>query len=162
MSTTIYDLTADIAAIQAAAEDGELPPEMELALELTTENLHEKVDGYCRVLVELDGEADMLKTEIDRLSDRLTARINAAKRLKDNLKAGLERIGEKRVKTPFFSIWVQASPPSVSVEDEEKLPAKYIRMKIEANKAALLRDWKDGKELPSGVTVTQGNHLRIN
>lgn len=162
MSVTLYDLTSEFESLQAAIVDGELSPELEMALDLLTEEtLPQKIDGYCKVLAQLDGEADMLKAEVDRLSERITTRVNAAKRLKENLLNAFQRIGFQKFKTPLFSLWVQANPPSVEVDEPANLPEQYRRVTIAADKAALARDWKAGQELPAGVTVHKGFHLRV-
>lgn len=162
---TLYEITADMAELQDAILEngGELTPEMEMRLDqLAGEVLPEKVDGYCRIIAEFDGEADMLKAEIDRLSAKVTARVNASDRLRKNLMAAFERIGETKIKTALFSVSVcKNSMPSVAVDDATTLPPTYQRIKIEADKIALVKDWKAGEAMPNGVVVEQKYHLRI-
>ena len=75
--------------------------------------------------------------------------------------ACLQTAGQIRVETPLGGARLQNSPPSVTVTcDPHDLPIAYTRTVVEPDKVMLLDAWKAQLELPPGVSVEVGRHLR--
>jgi hypothetical protein len=162
MSATLYEISNDIAALAESLLDGEMSPEIEMRLDqLIGEELPAKVDGYARLIIQWDREADMIEAERDRLAAMVSARTNSAKRLRDRLFDAMRTIGETKIKTLLFTASVcKNSQPTVDVSDVAALPVEFQRVTVEPNKLAIGRAWKDGVEVP-GAVVNQNYHLRI-
>jgi len=159
---SLYEISNELR--QLLIDTDELDPVMEEKIDKLSLDLYAKCDGVCRVLAEIEGEAAAYKHEIDRLSATMQVKTNAVARLKNYLKTSLETIGETKFKTTLFSLSVcKNAVPSVDIDPERasELPEEFQRLKVEANKKALGDAWKEGKELPGFVSVTQGTHLRI-
>jgi hypothetical protein len=111
----------------------------------------------------LNREAESAKLEAERLESLAEIRQHAVDRLKDYLKANLELMNMTKVETDLFKVRIQKnSRPGIAyIGDLRELPFEYQRVKVEMNGTALYEAWKGGKELPAGVTVTEGKHLRI-
>lgn len=163
----LYELANEYAAIELALadSDGEITPEIQAMLDSVESELPAKVDGICSVLRHQATRAAAAREEGERLAKLAQSREKAATRLREYLKANLERMNISRVETDRFKVRIQKnSVPSVRLADgisPEDLPAEYVRFKPEANNSAIAMAWKAGKSLPDGVEVSVGTHLRI-
>ena len=159
---TLYELTDEYLQLLQWAEEEDLD---EQALADTLDGLgaeiEDKADGYAKVIASLNADIDGIKAELDRLKDRKT-RIEAnVKRMKSALQGAMTATGKTKFKTALFSFSVQKNPPSAVLDDEKMLPAWYfIPQDPRIDKASILKDLKDGKEV-QGAHLEQGESLRI-
>lgn len=122
--------------------------------------LEEKAENICRLHASYAAEAKAYGDEAVRLSGKALGATKKAEWLKKYLQSCLERIGQKKLKTPLFSLSVcNNSRPSIRVEGE--IPAEFQRVKIEFDSQKAYETWKATGELPAAITVEQGRHLRI-
>lgn len=133
-------------------ETGEVT-EGEEAQELLKATLNEKVDAYAHIIYEKEAEAEKIKELAKRMTARAKALENSAKWLKCQLLEVTKAQGGK-LKTDYNAVSVRRTP-SVSVEDLEALPQKYIKVKIErtADKAELAKALKAGEEIKGAELV---------
>lgn len=105
----------------------------------------------------------------ETLMQALNARINQMRQRRDRLEAhaeacrattrdGMEALGLKRLEDPEFTATVGASPASVIITDIGALPKNMRRVKIEADKVALMKalkagQWIAGAELSNGAST---------
>ena len=91
----IYELTGELLALMDMAEMDELDPQ---ALADTMEGLagefDDKVEGWCRCIKNLEGEAKAVKDEAKRLADRAKKTENNIKRMKDALMFCMKAVGK--------------------------------------------------------------------
>lgn len=158
----LYEISNELAAILGNEEDElgdetyQRLAELELAIESKVENVLQYRQGTVA-----DAEA------IDKEADRLKARAGVMKRRAEWLKGYVLRClmeaGIGKVSTVTFTATVAKSPPKVEIADDAAIPFEYKKEKIEVSidKTQILMDFKAGKALPPGVTVTHGNNLRI-
>ena len=67
----------------------------------------------------------------------------------------------KRIKSELFTFNIQNNPPSLNVEDEMNIPFEYyIPQQPKLDKKELLNAIKNGLEI-EGVSIKQGESLRI-
>lgn len=174
--TALYQLPAAFKAIEdeiemLAVHDGELNDATWEALdaigrrrdelEMTTE---QRFDYYCRLVRNAEAEAKMCDDECRAFGERAGLAWKRAARAKAYMKYVLEKLGERKIKTALYSTWIQNNPPSVKIDDSvsiSELPPEYQRVTIEPSKTALMEAFRDGKELPPGVSVVQTSSLRI-
>src|SRR5690606_14500733 len=77
-----------------------------------------KVETYCIVIKEKEGDIDALKKEIERLQARIKSEDTAIKRMKESLKYGLQCAGETKLKAGTFMVSIRTSAGSVAVIEE--------------------------------------------
>jgi hypothetical protein len=159
----LYELPQKYEEILSKLTDGEVTPDLEAELGALDETLQTKTEGICKMVQALNREAESANLEVARLSALAEIRLNAAARLKDYLKLTLELMNMTKVETDLFKVRIQKnSRPGIAyIGDLRELPFEYQRVKVELNGTALYEAWKGGKELPAGVTVTEGSHIRI-
>jgi hypothetical protein len=148
------------------ASGGEMTPEAEAELgQLDEFDLPEKVEGCCKFIRCVETETAAALAERDRLDALIATRKRMVAGLKDYLKFNLERMGKTKVDTDLFVVRIQKNGrPSVDFDgDVAELPDHFrkVTINIEVNKDAALEAWKNDEELPAGLSVRQGNHLRI-
>ena len=85
----------------------------------------EKVEGYLMVMLDLQGNAEKLKKEEDRLSRRRKTIENNIKNLKKNLMQSMDVLNKKKVKTEHFSVTLKDSAPALVIDQEDKIPTQY-------------------------------------
>lgn len=88
---TLFDISDDLYALAEllAAEDGEVTPETEEAIDAFFAELgaerDAKIDNYCALIKHFEGFAKLRKEEARRLADSANALDNQAKRMKERL-----------------------------------------------------------------------------
>jgi len=78
-----------------------------------------------------------------------------ADRLRQYLKAQIERTGMGKIKNHYLALRIQNNPPSVVVDDEKSIPAEYKRTETVTTllRAEIARALKADEEVP-------GSHLQ--
>ena len=172
----LYEATAQLEVVNGWIEEhadeilangGELTPELSTLLDLAEGDFKTKVQAVALKVRELQAEAEAVKIEAARLSQRAKTASNAAESLKGYLHRHLEAAGETTVKGTLVTVAIQKNPPAVELGDTADAAlagepfAVLIPARFEWDKAAIKAAAKAGTPLPNGVHVTQGTSLRI-
>ena len=130
------------------------------ALELAFES---KVSGCAAV-------SESLKEEIKTLQEikrKVTARIESLTKnnegLKEYIKSCLKSQGMTHAGSGMLRVRIQNNPMSVAIADENvpNLPSAFQKVTIEARKADIIRHVKETGEIPEGVEIVYGDHVRV-
>ena len=170
MGMTLYDIDAQIAALDGAAEDDMLIDEetgelisVSQALDAMRMEREEKLENVACWVKNLSAEADAIREEENRLIKRRKAAETKAANLKAWLLAAMTREdGTKdKLKTGRVAVSVKRNPPS-TVVDDELLPSTYKVAKItyQANKELIKRELLAGGEVP-GAHLEYGRSVVI-
>lgn len=148
----LYELTGEYAQLmELMDQDGEDDQALQDTLEMIGMDIADKVDGYGKVLKNLEAEAKALREEEKRLANRRRALENNSERLKLRLRNALEYMtfvsGQKQaVKGQLFTMSLRKSE-AVVIDDDvdlEKVLPKYVVVKREPNKEEIKKSLKDG------------------
>lgn len=122
----------------------------------------EKVEGYAKFMKHLESKADAMREQEKRMSARRKAVENKHKWLKETLEKSFDMWGVKKIEGDLFTVSVQNNPPSVVIDDEEKLPEGYVTIEEvrKVDKKMILDAIKEGKEV-AGCRTQQTRSLRI-
>lgn len=170
MTLTLYELTDAYKMLLEAAQtdadaDGEaIESPFAVALAELAGSISDKAEGVAAVIRTLDLEAAAIEAEAMRLAQRAGARRNRAAALKAYLLDQLDKAGMAKAGGVRFTVTAQASPPSVRVMDEAAVPMEYqtvIPASVRVDAKAVLAHWRESGDVPTGVEITQGRHLRI-
>lgn len=135
------------------------------ALDDLAEAFNEKAENVAKVVRNLEAEAEVFANESQRMAQKATARKNQTAHLKDYLKGAMEQMGIENIKGQLLNVGLQNSTPTCEVlVAVEELPEEFVRVipeKKEADKKALMAYYKEKGEVPDGVEVRQGRHIRI-
>ena len=170
MGMTLYDIDAQIAALDGAAEDdmlidaetGELISVAQ-ALDALRMEREAKLENVACWVKNLSAEADAIREEENRLIKRRKAAETKAANLKAWLLAAMTREDgtTDKLKTGRVMVSVKKNPPS-TVVDDDLLPSTYKVAKItyQANKELIKRELLAGGEVP-GAHLEYGRSVVI-
>ena len=170
MGMTLYDIDAQIAALDGAAEDdmlidaetGELISVAQ-ALDALRMERETKIENVACWVKNLSAEADAIREEENRLMKRRKAAETKAANLKAWLLAAMTREDgtTDKLKTGRVVVSVKRNPPS-TVVDDALLPSTYKVAKItyQANKELIKRELLAGGEVP-GAHLEYGRSVVI-
>lgn len=170
MGMTLYDIDAQIAALEDAAEDdmfiddetGELIS-VSQALDALRMEREAKLENVACWVKNLSAEADAIREEENRLVKRRKAAETKAANLKAWLLAAMTREDgtTDKLKTGRVMVSVKKNPPS-TVVDDALLPSTYKVAKItyQPNKELIKRELLAGGEVP-GAHLEYGRSVVI-
>lgn len=160
--STIYEIAGSWRQLYEIADDPELDPDVWFdTMEAIEGEFDEKAENYCKLVKQLDADAEGFKKEIERLTARKQALENKAKRCKERLKDAMLAIDRPKIKTELFSLNVQNNPPSVFIADESRVPEQFlVPQPAKIDKKAILEFLKAGNECDY-AEIQQGQSLRI-
>jgi hypothetical protein len=130
-------------------------------LEVIMDSFAVKAEAVLGFMRGVEAEADAFKAESDRLAARGKALQANSDRLREYLETEFRRLGLPEIKAGLNTLKFQLNPWAVEVAVEpESLPAKYQRVKVEADKTAIKADLQAGVDVP-GCRLTQGQRFVI-
>ena len=156
---TLYELTGNYLKLLEYAEDTD-PTLFHDTMDSINEAIEDKAVGYAKVDKELAKDEVALKEEAQRLNARAIVIANNRKRLKRNLQDSMVAIGNEKIKTPEFTIYIQRNNPSVNILDEHEIPAYLYETKHVLDKKRISSLLKEGKDVP-GAKLSASSSLRI-
>ena len=170
MGMTLYDIDAQIAALDDTAEDNMLIDEetgelisVSQALDALRMEREAKLENVACWVKNLSAEADAIREEENRLIKRRKAAETKAANLKAWLLAAMTREDgtTDKLKTGRVMVSVKKNPPS-TVVDDALLPSTYKVAKItyQANKELIKRELLSGGEVP-GAHLEYGRSVVI-
>ena len=120
----IFELGTKLQKIFDSIEenDGEITPELEEELNITSENFKDKVEAYCQVLTMYNSDVECCKNEKDRINSIQKIKKNNIERIKQRLSEAVERFGEigrtgnRVVETPTRKLFTKGT---TSIEEKE-------------------------------------------
>lgn len=156
----LYEMTADMLEIQRLADEGVPIEQLQDTVELLSGDFNSKVDASLQVVANLQAEADMLKAEIDRLTERKKSAEASAERLKQYVKqcmtsAGITKAGSLKMAT------ITKPSKVVQISDESSLPTQFVSMVPKIDKRAIESALKDGESVSGAELVDSEPGLRV-
>lgn len=149
---TLYEMTEAAQALYQMLEAGEID-EQTLNDTLQAIGADEKADTYCRIIRQLQADAEALKAEADRLTAKRRAAENAVERMKGALLAFTEASGG-RVKTPLFTVTMRTTQ-KVDITDPDAIPAAYrIAQPDKISASDIGKALKAGEDIPGATLVS--------
>ena len=170
MGMTLYDIDAQIAALDGAAEDDMLIDEetgelisVAQALDALRMEREAKLENVACWVKNLSAEADAIREEENRLIKRRKAAETKAANLKAWMLAAMTRDDgtTDKLKTGRGLVSVKRNPPGTGVDDA-LLPSSYKVAKItyQPNKEMIKRELLAGGEVP-GAHLEYGRSVII-
>jgi phage host-nuclease inhibitor protein Gam len=140
---TLREMMLDESIDQEAIQD---------TIEAIEGGIEEKADNYAYIIKELDAQADMLKKEADRLSQKVTYIKNNKDRLKSNLLCAMVGTGKTKFKTDKHSFSIRKNK-AVEILDENLIPEKYLAVDIKVLKTDIRNAIESGVKVKGAVIV---------
>lgn len=153
----LYGLTGQALELFKMIEDGECTKEdLTGALEVLNASIETKVESTLYIAENLKANKNVLVKEITRLQAKLKALDSNIEYLQNNLFSNLELMGVDSFKAGVFTVKKCLNKPSVVIEDEKLIPAKYqtvIPASFSISKNDIAKDIKNGIIVPGAKTI---------
>ena len=120
---SLYNIEQDILELFALIEenDGEMTEEQANLLDITKDNLKQKLDNYYKAIKSFQGDVLSAKEEIKRLQSNFKTKENRVDRLKKAILTAVELFGDSGKTNKFIETstvrFFTKTTPSVSVDD---------------------------------------------
>jgi hypothetical protein len=165
MGMSLYHMTENYRAALVDLSDPELPEEVVAdTLEALEGELIQKGQAVAAFALNLAAEVEAIKTVEKRIVERRRALENRVERVREYLRANMERAGITEIKAldGSFTAKLAKGRPSVVVDDESLIPddSEFVRWKREVSKTAIADAIKAGQEVP-GAHIEVRPSLRL-
>ncbi|OMF70468.1 siphovirus Gp157 family protein [Paenibacillus glucanolyticus] len=151
----LYELTEQYQSILEMAREGAEGFDYEQMLDGMEGAISDKLDGYCKVIKTLEAEAEAVKTESLRLSQRETSLKNQVSRIKEAMKSGMIRLNIDKHKSTLFTVSVTKPRQRVEVTNLDAVPSELIRVTRDVDKKSVMDLLKSGQKV-HGVELVDG------
>ena len=156
---TLYEMTAQANELYELLQNEEIDEQVFLDT-LEAIGTEEKIEGYCQVIKELQGDFEKYKAEADRLTARMKTAKNGIDRMKDSLLAFLRATGQNKVKAGTFAVSIGQSEQT-NILDEALIPTEYKTPQPDKiDKTAIKKAIKSGQAV-LGAEIIINESVRI-
>lgn len=163
--TSLYQLTNEFQQLanMDAGDDEAFRQALDETLSAQGEQWEEKIEATIIVSRQLEADAEACKAEAKRLSERAAAFQRNADACKERVRMAMENTGKDKIKRQLFTITRVAGKPMCAIDDENALPADYVRVKEtrSPDKRLILDALKAGETIPGCHLATGKDSLRI-
>lgn len=156
---TLYEMTAQASELYELLQNEEIDEQTFLDT-LEAIGTEEKIEGYCQVIKELQGDFDKYKAEADRLAARMKTAKNGIDRMKDSLLTFLKASGQAKVKAGTFAVSIGTSKQT-NILDEALIPIEFKAPQPDKiDKTAIKKAIESGVEV-LGAEIITNESVRI-
>lgn len=120
----LYEMTVAANELYDLLTSGEIDEQI-FTDTLQAMGTEEKLESYCKVIRQLEADAEMLKAEKERIEKRKKTVDNSIDRMKRAIVDFLKAQGTQKASAGTFAVTLSTSK-AVSVVDESKVPKKYF------------------------------------
>ena len=160
-SPSLFELAADCSALMDFGYTEEDREAFMDTLEPIVEAIDEKSDGYCAVISRFNGQVEMIKVEIERLTARKQTIENSVKRMKDALLYAMNATGRTEIRTDTHTIKIAGNGGKQPLEITGEVPDSFTRITVEPDREKIRAALEEGKELDFAELKPRGVHLSI-
>lgn len=153
-----------LAVITSADESGEIDPNYALVLDALEMERKDKLTGMVAAIRDAEAKSAAIDAEIARLTELQRPLLMLVNRFKEYIYASMKATGESKIDLgPLGRPRIQRnSNPTVKFTgDVDMLEGRFKRITVEVDKKAILEAFKREEQVPDGVSVEYGDHLRM-
>lgn len=150
----LYEMTTNAMALYELLISGEID-EQTFNDTLEAMGTEEKLESYCKVIRQLEADAEMLKAEKERIANKQKVAENSIARMKTAIANFMHAQNTDKSSAGIFSVALSTSK-AVSIVDESKIPVRFlVEQAPKIDKAAIRKELLAGEEI-------EGCELQIN
>jgi hypothetical protein len=163
MEMKLYQLSGQYAQLMEMIDNEELTiDQIKETLESFEDAISVKAENIVKLIKSIEAEAEMFKTEKDKLAQKQKARENKAEWLHTYLESSLKGAGIKKLDAGLYKLAFQKSSPSVKIVDESLIPEKFkTPQPAKISKDDIKKAIKNGEDVKGATLVEDNEHLRI-
>jgi len=158
---TIHNIGKEFYSLIEKYENGEISQEQFAeSLMKVEENKIEKCGNAICYLNMLKHNIENMKAEEKRINTMRKSLESRTKNIEETFTYVLSRMGDKEIITRYGIMKIRKNPPSVVIDDETKIPAKYTSQKITItpDKTKIKKAIQNGENV-EGARLEQGEKL---
>ena len=159
----MYEITADYDRLSSMdmETDGDVEAFLSLLKELEG-TFDQKAENYCKLIRNLEADAEAYKVEKDRLAKKQKSIENRVGEIKKYLKYEASKIIETGTgrKVGLFTLSIRNNPEMLDIYDGEKIPKEWYKQIWEMKAPEIKEALKNG-EVIEGARLVRGTSLRI-
>ena len=156
---SLYELTQDAAYLQNLLESGDIDDQT-FSDSMESLMIDQKIENVCKMIRNLEAQADAYKAEKDRLADKEKTARNGVQRLKNSLLDYMTVTNGNKVQAGLFTVSIGTSK-SVSIQNEAMIPSCFlIPQEPKIDKKAIGDSIKNGVEVP-GAVISESSYIKI-
>ena len=151
---TLYEMTTAANALYEMLCNNEIDAQT-ITDTLEAMGAEEKLESYCKVIRQLEADAEALKAEKARIADKQKTVENSVARMKLAVSEFLKAKGVQKEDAGIFKVALSTSK-AVEITDPTAIPEEFIKpAKVEFDKSAIRKVLMSGEIVP-------GTELKIN
>jgi len=150
--SNIWNIKHGLKNLVEEMEEHGLSPELELAINIKQEELHDKGISYAVVVKGLEYDVSSIEDEIKRLQALKNAKAKVIDRLKETVLEAMQEFNIEKIETPLMKLSIRRSE-SIEIGLEELIPDNFKkeRVSVSIDKVAIKKAIKDGELVPGAV-----------
>ena len=160
--SSLYELTSEYLEVLDMLEDDSIEDKViQDTLEGISGEIEEKADNIAKAIKSLKTEAEVIERESKRLDGRKKMLLSNADRLKKYLEKSMIATDKRKFKTPLFTFGIRNNQPKLVIDDETKIPKKYlIKQQPKIDNAALKEYLKEHKATYAHLEASESLQIR--
>ena len=127
---------------------------------LINAEIDDKIQSVVMAMRNLQGEAELCKSESDRFLARKKSCDNQVFRMKDYIRFEMEKAGRTKSKG-LFSVSIGKPSQKLAITNEEAIDARFLSTKIIINNADIKAAIKNGETVEGAEIIDGDKILRI-
>lgn len=157
---TLYEMTEQARALYELLQEGEID-EQTLADTLESIGADEKLETYCKLILQYEADMETIKIERDRLLDKRKTAENAVERLKNGIMEFMTAQNITKSDMGLFKVYIGESK-AVDVINENAIPRQFRTPQPDKIDKAEIRRRLMGGEHIAGceLKITKGVRIK--
>jgi|GEM_PF-2802140 len=157
--SNLYELTSDLAQLKEIDE----MDDAKLIIEIIETELRQKGTGLIKLNRIIDANVNQCSDEIKELTDKRRVWEKRKKKIREYILSCMENADIKKIETAIGNMTVRKGVSTLKIEDEDKLPDKYLEVihTYKVDKNLLKKDIKDGLVVEGAYMTEPKNTLMI-
>lgn len=155
----LYEMTVAANQLYDLLTSGEID-EQTFADTLQAMGTEEKLESYCKVIRQLEADAEMFKAEKERIANKQKMVENSVERMKKAVIEFMKAQGTDKTSAGTFTVALSTSK-AVNIVDENKIPARFlVEQAPKIDKSAIRKELMAGEEI-NGCELQINEGVRI-
>ena len=159
----LYELTGQINELNEMLESEGMEDAVKNTLELIEGEFSVKAENIIKLISNKGADLPAIDEEIKRLKKRKSTIENFQENLRSYLIENMQSGNINKISCPLFTVTLVEGAYKLEIDKEEILPDEYVNIEVteKPDKRKILKDLKDGVEVPGAKKVRGNKSLRI-
>lgn len=155
--TSLYKISEELNIIisQIEADGGEINIDQELLLSQLQDQLVRKTDGVVEFVKKRKDRLDAMSTRIKELQSMKASESASLERFENYCRNCMKLLNVSEIEGSYGFIKTRKKPPSVTILDDNKIPAKYkiVVQDTKIDKKLIAADLKSGEKVDGAELI---------